>query len=403
MKYDIAIIGGGIVGVAAAMVLTRRYKCSLVVIEAEDRLAAHQSGHNSGVIHSGLYYRPGSLKADNCVLGRELMYRFCAENEIPHEQCGKVVVATKESEIPVLKELERRGLANGLRGLRVLTPEDIRAYEPHVAGVAGLFVPQTGIVDYVNVTEAFASLAKREGAHILTGLRLIGFRRDSDGLLLETGRGEIACRYGMNCGGLQSDRIARLCGIDPGVQIVPFRGEYYEIIPERRALVNNLIYPVPDPAFPFLGVHFTRMIQGGVEAGPNAVLALKREGYTKWSFSCRDAVETFSYRGFWRLAGRHFREGMGEIHRSLSKKGFVKALQNLIPEIEENDLRSGGAGVRAQALTPEGFLVDDFRVVQADRMIHVLNAPSPAATASISIAETLADMARKQFNLVPKT
>ena len=402
MNYDIAVIGGGIVGTATAMILAHRLRSSLIVIEAEDHIAAHQSGHNSGVIHSGLCYRPGTLKAANCVIGRELMYRFCLEHGIPHERCGKIVVATEENEIPVLKELERRGLANGLQGVRALKRVELGEYEPHVTGIAGLFVPQTGIVDYAKVTEAFASAAKRDGAGVITKARVVGFRHHAHGLILETEKGEIDCRYLINCGGLHSDRIARLCGIDPGVKIVPFRGEYYEVLPERGALVNNLIYPVPDPAFPFLGVHFTRMIHGGIEAGPNAVLALKREGYTKWSFSWRDTVETFSYQGFWRLAGKYYKAGLGEIHRSFSKKAFVRSLQKLIPEIKEEDLRPGGAGVRAQALTPEGFLVDDFRVVQADRMIHVLNAPSPAATASISIARYLADMAWKQFDLVPK-
>lgn len=402
MKYDIAVIGGGIVGTATAMILVHRFRSSLIIIEAEDHVAAHQSGHNSGVIHSGLYYKPGTLKAANCVLGRELMYRFCLEHGIPHERCGKIVVATEENEIPGLKELERRGLANGLQGTMVLKAEELHEHEPHVTGIAGLFVPQTGIVDYAKVTEAFASAAKGDGAGVITGMRVIGCRHHAHGLILETERGEMSCRYLINCGGLHSDRIARLCGIDPGVKIIPFRGEYYEIVPDRRALVNNLIYPVPDPAFPFLGVHFTRMIHGGIEAGPNAVLAFKREGYTKWSFSWRDTIETFSYQGFWRLAGKYHKAGLGEIYRSFSKKAFVRSLQKLIPEIKEEDLRPGGAGVRAQALTPEGFLVDDFRVVQADRMIHVLNAPSPAATASLSVARYLADMAWKQFDLVPK-
>jgi len=397
--YGVAIIGGGIVGMATAMALVSRPGLSLIVLEAEDRLAAHQSGHNSGVIHSGLYYKPGSLKARNCVEGREAMYRFCQEHGIAHERCGKVVVATSESELPALEELERRGRANGLQGLKRLRPEEIREYEPHVSGIAGLFVSETGIVDYVQVTQAFANVVRAAGGEIQTGARVHGFRRETNGLVLETQRGEIHCRYLINCGGLQSDRIARMCGVDPRLQIIPFRGEYYELIPERHYLVKNLIYPVPDPKFPFLGVHFTRMIHGGVEAGPNAVLAFKREGYQKGNLSLTDMLETVSYRGFWRMAGKYWKTGIGEFYRSFSKRAFVKALQRLIPELGFEDVHPAGAGVRAQAVEPTGLLVDDFRIVEAERMIHVLNAPSPAATASISIGKTIASMAAKNFDL----
>jgi L-2-hydroxyglutarate oxidase len=396
--YDVAIIGGGIVGLATARALTQQFRLSLIVLEAEDRLAAHQSGHNSGVIHSGLYYKPGSLKARNCSAGREAMYQFCREHGIPHERCGKVVVATREGELPALEELERRGRANGLDGLQRLGPDDIRRHEPHVAGVAGLFVPQTGIVDYARVTEAFAGLVRQAGGTIQTGARVLGCRRRPGGLVLRTGTGDVGCHLLINCAGLQSDRLARLCGVNPGLQIIPFRGEYYELIPRRRGLIRNLVYPVPDPRFPFLGVHFTRTIHGGVEAGPNAVLALRREGYARTSFSLRDVLHMASYGGFWRMAWKYWRTGLGEVHRSLSKKAFHRALQRLLPELRPDDLRPAGAGVRAQAVEPTGALVDDFRIVAEENMIHVLNSPSPAATASISIAATIAEQAARALN-----
>jgi L-2-hydroxyglutarate oxidase len=399
MGYDVAIIGGGIVGMATAMALSRFSRVSLAVLEAEDRLAAHQTGHNSGVIHSGLYYKPGSLKARNCTEGREAMYRFCRDHGIVHERCGKIVVATREKEIPALNELERRGGANGIRGMKRLSREELREHEPHAAGMEGLWVPVTGIVDYVQVTEKCAGIVEKSGGEVRTGTRVAGFKREPDGIILETNKGEVRCRNLINCGGLQSDRIARMAGVDPGLRITPFRGEYYELIPEKRHLVKNLIYPVPDPAFPFLGVHFTRLIHGGIEAGPNAVLAFKREGYAKSSFSFRDTGEVLFYRGFWVLALKYWKTGFGEMLRSWCKGAFVKALQKLVPELRKENIRPAGAGVRAQALEPDGSLVDDFRIVEAYRMIHVLNAPSPAATASISIGETLSRMAERNFNL----
>jgi L-2-hydroxyglutarate oxidase len=397
--YDVAVIGGGIVGAATAMALTERSRASLVVLEAEPALAAHQTGNNSGVIHSGLYYKPGSLKAMNCASGREEMYRFCERHQIPHERCGKLVVATSAAEVPALDELERRGRANGLQGLARLGPSGIREREPAVVGVAGLHVPQTGIVDYVTVTETFASLVKAAGGDVRTSARVGRVLRGAGGLVLETASGTVECRALVNCAGLQSDRVARMCGVDPGLRIVPFRGEYYELVPARHHLVRNLIYPVPDPRFPFLGVHFTRMIHGGVEAGPNAVLAFRREGYRRTSFSVGDTADLFTYAGFWRMAAKYWRMGVGEMYRSASTGAFVRALQRLIPELTAADLKPGGAGVRAQALEPTGALVDDFRIVEADRMIHVLNAPSPAATASISIGRTIADMAVRNFRL----
>ncbi|MBI4640441.1 MAG: L-2-hydroxyglutarate oxidase, partial [Candidatus Tectomicrobia bacterium] len=331
--------------------------------------------------------------------GREAMYRFCQDHGIAHERCGKLVVATHESELPALAELERRGHANGLKELRRLGPEEIREYEPHTSGIAGLLVPETGIIDYKQVTRVFADLVRAAGGEIETGARFQRFNRETDGLVLETAKGEVRCRHLINCGGLQSDRIARMCGVDPHLKIIPFRGEYYELIPERHSLVKNLIYPVPDPSFPFLGVHFTRMIHGGVEAGPNAVLAFKREGYTQWSFSAKDTLEVASYSGFWQMALKYWKTGIGEFYRSFSKQAFVNALKKLIPELGFDDIHPAGAGVRAQAVEPNGFLVDDFRIVEAERMIHVLNAPSPAATASISIGRTIAGMAEKSFEL----
>ena len=398
-KVDVAVVGGGIVGVATAMAVLARARVSLAVVEKEPRLAAHQTGNNSGVIHSGLYYRPGSLKARNCTAGREALLRFCSEHGIPAERCGKVVVATRAEQLPVLEELRRRGEANGLVGLRRLGPEEIREIEPHAAGVAGLFVPQTGIVDYVRVTEAYAEEVRRGGGEVMLGAPVRKIARDGDGMVLETGKGEVRCRFLVNCAGLHSDRVARLAGVEPGVLIVPFRGEYYRLAQGREGLVRNLLYPVPDPEFPFLGVHFTRMVGGGVEAGPNAVLALKREGYTRSSFSLRDTATTFAYPGFWRMARSYWRMGLGEYWRSFDKRAFVRALQALVPEIEPADLTPGGAGVRAQALDRSGRLLDDFRIVEGERQVHVLNAPSPAATASISIGATVAAAALRSFGL----
>lgn len=395
--YDIAIIGGGIVGLATALKLTERRPLRLLVIEAEEKIATHQTGHNSGVIHSGLYYKPGSLKARNCVAGREAMVRFCQEHGITHEVCGKVVVATHPSEIPRLDALEERGRANGLKGVRRLRPEEIKEREPHIAGIDGLLVLETGIVDYKEVAHKYAELIQKAGGVIQTHTRLLGCKRTHHDLILQTTQGEIHARHLINCGGLQSDRIARLCGVEPGLQIVPFRGEYYELVPDRQFLIKHLVYPVPDPQFPFLGVHFTRMVHGGVEAGPNAVLAFKREGYTKSSISLRDLLDIVGYDGFWQLARKHWQMSLGEFHRSYSKRAFVRALQRLLPELREEDVHPAGAGVRAQALEPNGALVDDFRIVESWRMIHVLNAPSPAATASLSIGQTIAEMAEKHF------
>jgi L-2-hydroxyglutarate oxidase len=397
--YDVGIIGGGIVGLATAMALVKSGVTSVAVLEAEDKLAAHQTGNNSGVIHSGLYYKPGSLKARNCVAGREALYRFCREQGIAHQACGKLVVATRAGELAALDELEKKGAANGLKKLRRLAADELKEFEPHVAGIAGLWVEETGIVDYNQVCEKYAEIIRAGGAEIRLNFRVRRVRKNSQELVLSNENGEIRCRNLVNCAGLHSDRVARMCGVKPGLQIIPFRGEYYELVPERRGLVRNLIYPVPDPRFPFLGVHFTRRIAGGVEAGPNAVLAFKRLGYKKTSFSLRDAAQFALYPGFWAMGLKFWKMGLGEFYRSFSKKAFVKALQRLVPEIQAGDLMPGGAGVRAQALEANGFLVDDFRIREAERMVHVLNAPSPAATASISIGESIAALALKNFSL----
>ena len=398
-QFDIAIIGGGIVGMATAMELSKTANLSITVIEAEDHLAAHQTGNNSGVIHSGLYYKPGSLKAKNCTIGRELLYTFCQDHGLPVERCGKVVVATDKNEIPRLNDLEERGIANGLKGIKRLNKQQINEYEPHVNGMAGLFVPDTGIVNYTHVTDKFAEIFRERGGQIQLNFRVKKIKRISDEIIIVSDSGEVKCKNLINCAGLQSDRIARMCGVKPGLKIIPFRGEYFVLKKEKESLVKNLVYPVPDPQFPFLGVHFTRMIDGGVEAGPNAVLALKREGYKKTSFSPADFLETLVYKGFWTMILKHWKMGIMEQYRSLFKPAFVKALQQLIPEIHKNDISAGGAGVRAQALEPNGFLVDDFRIKETENMVHVLNAPSPAATASINIGKTIAETALKDFRL----
>ncbi len=396
---DVAVIGGGIVGLATAMALAGRPDTRVVVLEAESRLAAHQTGHNSGVIHSGLYYAPRSLKARLCTEGREAMFRFCAAHGIPHERCGKLVIATSRDEIPRLDELERRGRANGLVGMVRLGPGGIREREPHAAGVVGLLVPETGITDFAAVAEAMAARVRAAGGEVLTATRVTGVVREVHALVVQTTRSSVRVRSLVGCAGLHADRLARRCGVEPGATIVPFRGEYWEVAPERRALVRHLVYPVPDPRFPFLGVHLTRRVQEGIEAGPNAVLALAREGYARSSFSARDTAEMVRAPGFWRMGLRHWRTGVAEWGRALSTRALAAALQRLVPGIRPEDLRYRGAGVRAQALSPDGRLFDDFHIVEAERQIHVLNAPSPAATASIAIGREIAARARERFGL----
>jgi L-2-hydroxyglutarate oxidase len=396
--YDFVIIGGGIIGTSTAMALQRDSENKILVIEAENKLAAHQTGNNSGVIHSGLYYKPGSLKAKNCNEGRELMYQFCVENDIPYERCGKIVVAVNKEELILLDMLYERGTSNGLKGLKKLKKEELKEYEPYVSGMAGILVPETGIVDYSVVTRAYAERVKSNNGEIKLDCKFLSLKKSKNELIVITNQGEVWPKFLINCGGLYSDRIAKVCGVEPGLQIIPFRGEYYKLMSDKEHLVKNLIYPVPDPKFPFLGVHFTRTVTGGVEAGPNAVLAFKREGYSHKDISVRDISKMFFYRGFWKMASKHYRMGFGEFHRSLSKSAFVRALKKLVPEIDSDSIEKGGAGVRAQALEPSGKLVDDFRIVEADRMIHVLNAPSPAATASISIGNYIAGLAKKRYN-----
>ncbi len=400
--YDLVIVGGGIVGLATALAATERFPAlRLAVLEKEPRVAAHQTGHNSGVIHSGIYYKPGSAKARTCVEGAAAMVAFCREHAIPHDICGKVVVATSDAELPRLEELRRRGEANGVPGLAMVGPERLRELEPHAAGIRALVVPGTGITDYERVAGKYLEIVAGRGGEIRTSTKVVGVASRPDEIVVETTSGELHARFLVNCSGLHSDRVSRMAGAVTDVCIVPFRGEYYTLATEREDLVRGLIYPVPDPALPFLGVHFTRRVRDGVEAGPNAVLALKREGYTQTSFSLRDTLGTVVFPGFWRMAATYWRSGFGEFYRSFSKPAFVRALRKLVPEIREQDLRPGGAGVRAQALDRQGRLVDDFRFVPGARMVHVVNVPSPAATASIPIGRAIVEMAAATFDLQP--
>jgi L-2-hydroxyglutarate oxidase LhgO len=392
-RHHVAIIGGGIIGLAVGLEISRRFpRVHWLLLEKENRVGRHQSGNNSGVIHSGIYYKPGSLKARLCVSGAKAMIEFCREHGIPHEVCGKVIVATKPDELPRLEELGRRGEANGLAGVRCIGPEELREIEPHASGLCALLVPSTGITDYAAVCDKYAELAAAGGGNILTSIR-VGLKRYLDEMVIETNRGSFSSLSIINCAGLFSDRISRMAGDEPPVMIVPFRGEYYDLIPERSELVRSLIYPVPDPQFPFLGVHFTRRISGRVDAGPNAVLALRREGYRRTDFSLPDVLSSLAFPGFWRMAASHWRSGITELQRSLSKSAFLCALQRLVPELRADDLTPGGAGVRAQALSPDGTLVDDFKFVRSARALHVLNVPSPAATASLVIAAMIVDAA----------
>jgi L-2-hydroxyglutarate oxidase LhgO len=399
-QADLLIIGAGIVGLATALEFTRRFPNKhLVVVDKEDHVAAHQTGHNSGVIHSGIYYRTGSLKARNCVAGCASMKRFCAEHEIPFEECGKLVVATAPDEVPRLQQLHERGIANGVERLRMLDRDEFREFEPHADGICALHVPSTGIVDYKLVAAKYAELIARAGGEIVLNAKVIRLRDAGDANLVETTAGTFRANHVINCAGLYSDTITRIAGCKTDLEIVPFRGEYYEVKPDRRHLVRNPIYPVPDPRFPFLGVHFTRHIDGSVEAGPNALLALQREGYVAGGVDLTEAVQMLQWPGFWKMARKYWKMGAAEQYRAWIKPAFTRALQRMVPELTEDDLIPGGAGVRAQAVDRDGNLVDDFCFVRSKRMIHVCNVPSPAATASLEIGREVVDMLVNCFDL----
>lgn len=391
MKYDIIVIGAGIVGLASALkILEAKPDLNLLIIEKENDICRHQTGNNSGVIHSGIYYKPGSLKAKNCRRGYELLLNFCDAHDVKYDICGKVIVAANDKEIAALENIYRRGLENGLENLKILDEAELKAIEPHVNGIKGIKVPQTGIIDFNKVAQAILNEIKKFNAEIVFGEKVTDIVDFSDGKGVLTDKNKYSASYLVSCAGLQSDRVAKLTDRKLPLRIIPFRGEYYKLKEEKRPLVNSLIYPVPDPAFPFLGVHFTKMIDGEVEAGPNAVLAFKREGYKKFSFNAVDTYETFTWPGFLTVAKKYWRTGFGEFYRSMNKAAFVKALKKLIPEIEENDLEVGGAGVRAQACDISGGLLDDFYFVENKNVVHVCNAPSPAATSSLAIGETIA-------------
>ncbi len=387
---DVAVVGGGIVGLATAWQwLQQRPDTRVIVLEKEPQVATHQSSRNSGVIHSGIYYRPGSLRAQNCRRGYALLLSFCQQQGLPYEICGKIIVATTAEELSRLETIYQRGLANGLTGLRRLGPEEAREIEPHVRAVGALWVPQTGITDYGAVARKLADLIENAGGVILRGTRVQQLQQHAEGVRLRADCWEGIAQRVVTCAGLYADHVARSSGLHPEVRILPFRGEYYELVPERTHLVRNLIYPVPHPHFPFLGVHFTRNINGGVEAGPNAVLAFRREGYHRWEVHVGELAEILAFPGFRQLAWRYWRDGWAEVLRSFSKKHFVRALQRLVPELCSEDVVPTRSGVRAMACTPQGELYDDFLFVEMPRILHVCNAPSPAATASLAIGETI--------------
>ncbi|QDV19697.1 L-2-hydroxyglutarate oxidase LhgO [Gimesia panareensis] len=389
---DVAIIGGGIVGLATGWQITQRFpQTSVLILEKENEVALHQTGHNSGVLHSGIYYKPGSLRATNCREGIKAMKAFCTAEEIPWEECGKVIVAVDESEFGALENIFQRGQQNGVV-CEMIDEAKLKEYEPHVAGIRGIHVPETGIVDFRQVSVRLAERIQEKGQQIETGAEVVGIKHHSDGITLQTRTGEFTAKQVINCGGLFSDRVARLGGAHPDSKIVPFRGEYFELKPEAEHLCKALIYPVPNPEFPFLGVHFTKMIHGGVECGPNAVWAFAREGYTKSDINLRDLLESATYPGFLKMACKYWKTGLKEMWRSFSKPAFVEALQRLIPEIKSEHLEAAPAGVRAMALGPDGSLIDDFLFDESDRMINVLNAPSPAATSSLRIGQTIVDL-----------
>ena len=397
MVYDIAVIGGGIVGLSFAMQAGAQFpRLRILVLEKESGVARHQTGHNSGVIHSGVYYKAGSLKARLCVAGAREMVQFCSRYRIPYEVCGKLIVATTSEESARLDDLLVRGISNGLEGLQLLEREAMLEIEPHVGGVRALHVPSTGITDYAAVTAKYAEIATAQGAEIKTNAAVYGFdtlgKLSAKTVVIQTRAGDFSARYVVNCAGLYSDHVARMAGDDPQMILVPFRGEYYDLAEKRKNLVRALIYPVPDPRYPFLGVHFTRRIQGNVDAGPNAVLAFRREGYRWPDFNLKETVEVLMHPGFRAMAREHWKNGIGEFRRSLRKREFVRSCQRLVPAVRMEDMTPGGSGVRAQAVAPDGVLVDDFRFVARERFLHVLNVPSPAATASLPIGREILKM-----------
>jgi L-2-hydroxyglutarate oxidase LhgO len=400
--FDIVVVGGGIVGLASAYKIARSHpEVRLAVLEKEDHVAGHQTGHNSGVIHSGLYYKPGSAKAATCMAGRREMIEFARTHNIPHEICGKIIVATDEAELPAMEKLLQNGLQNGVEGIERIGPERVQEIEPFVTGIAALHVPSAGIIDYVKVAQKLVDLIERAGTHnkVLVSHEVLRFDRHDFYTNVLTRKGAFTTRYVINCAGLQCDRVARLDGVEPPVRIIPFRGDYSELNAAAASKVRNLVYPVPNPAFPFLGVHFTRMIGGGVECGPNAVFSFKREGYRKTDFDLRDSWESLWYPGTWVLFAKHWKYGLGEYRRAFSKKRLLADLQRLVPSLALEDFHPGTAGVRAQALGPNGALVDDFQIEARGNSIHVLNAPSPAATASLAIGDHINQIATERFGL----
>lgn len=400
MTYDVTIVGAGIVGLSTAYKLSLKFPdISILVLDKEGHVAAHQTGNNSGVIHSGIYYEPGSYKAKNCVDGRHQLVDFCEEHNLTHEICGKVIVATDEDDIPRLKQIYERGLINEIEGIEMIGPERLAEIEPHTSGVAAIHVPCSGIVDFVSVCEKQQQLLEQRNGHFEFNQEVQRVIHDDNELIVRTDKTEFRSRYLINCAGLYCDHVAKDSGIQPSIQIVPFRGEYYKLIPEAEYLVNGLIYPMPNPEFPFLGVHFTKMALGGIECGPNAVFAFKREGYNKLSFDLQETIETANFPGFWKMAAEHWRMGLDEYYRSFSKKAFVRGLQELVPAVQEHQLEPSPAGVRAMALKPNGEILDDFYFANTENEIHVLNAPSPAATAGLAIGDEIVNEVQKQFEL----
>lgn len=399
-RPDIAIVGGGIVGLATGMTLQHRHpELQITILEKEAGVARHQTGHNSGVVHSGIYYQPGSLKAELCVKGVGMLRAFCEEHGVPYDPVGKVIVATRAEELPRLENLYARGTENGVPGLRMIGSDEIHEIEPHAAGMRAIHSPNTAITDYTRVAAAMRTRFEALGGRVRTASPVSAIRAGADSVRLATPRGQLEAAHLVTCGGLHADRLARMAGVELDVRIIPFRGEYMVLAPERAGLVNGLIYPVPDPTLPFLGVHLTRTVHGEVEAGPNAVLAFDREGYSILDVSLRDTAESLSFPGLWRMARHFIGVGAYEYYRSFSKVAFVNAIRRLLPEVSVRDVRRGGAGVRAQAMGRDGKLLDDFVIRESERSVHVLNAPSPAATASLAIGEHLAELAGERFGL----